>query len=69
MEVKNRFKYWRHQLQMNKKEMAIFLEINYQQYVNWENHNGEPNVGSLIKIWEKIKIRFPECNLQDLLDA
>jgi DNA-binding XRE family transcriptional regulator len=55
-------------LMFNKKEMAAFLEVNYQQYVDWENHKGEPNTDSLYKLWLKLKEKFPDMNLQDLLE-
>jgi len=66
--MKNRLKHWRHQLEFNKKEMAEFLGVNYQQYVNWENQRNQPDVTRFYNLWNKIKNRINGINMQDLID-
>lgn len=53
---------------MERDEFADFLGQAYLQYTRWENNVVQPSTIKLVEIWQKLKTKFPEINLQDLLD-
>lgn len=50
------------------KDFAEFLEVPYVSYTQWESNKTQMPLDALIKIYLKIKEKFPEKNLQDLLN-
>ena len=65
--MKNRLKEYRQKLNMTQGEMAVFLGANREQVNRWENQRLQPDIETLFKIWKKLKAKFPDINLQDLL--
>ena len=68
MSTRNRLKYWRHQHGMNQKEFAEYLMQPYHHYTRWDGNVVQPSVKKLVDMWKVIKKRFPDTNLQDLLE-
>ena len=66
--VKNKLKYWRHRCQMERKEFASFLGVGYFQYIRWENQSMQPNVESLLKLKSRLKLKFSDITLDDLIN-
>lgn len=70
--MKNRLKHWRHRFEMNQKQFAEYLGVDQNLYTKWELNKkgyGQPNVTNLHKLWQRIHERFPDCNMQDLLET
>ncbi len=65
--MENCLKSYRHRLEMNKTEFATFLEVPLSQYSRWENQRIQPNIDTLIIIRDKLRARFPNITLDDLL--
>ncbi|HWP98698.1 MAG TPA: helix-turn-helix transcriptional regulator [Syntrophomonadaceae bacterium] len=67
--VKNRLKYWRHQLLIDTQtEFAKLLGVSHQRVSLWERQEEQPTLEMLIKIWFRIKENVPTINLQDLIE-
>lgn len=67
--IKNRLKYWRHYLQIDKQtEFAEILGVTQQQLNKWENQKGQPNTETLLELWKILRNKIPGLNLQDLLE-
>lgn len=49
------------------KDFAIFLDINISQYSRYESNNVQPELPTLCKIYEKIKIKDTSIHLEDLI--
>jgi transcriptional regulator with XRE-family HTH domain len=49
-------------------EFAEFLGVSQYQLSRWENQLGQPSTENIYRIWKRLKIIFPNINLQDLLD-
>ena len=70
MEVtfKNNLLYWRQKLGYKfAKKFAKDMDIKYVSYIQWENNKTPISLESLIKIWQFIKLKYPETKLEDLL--
>ena len=67
MPVKNNLKHWRHQCQMERADFASFLQVGYFHYTRWERQVTQPNAESLLKIRDRLKERFPDIALDDLI--
>lgn len=61
--LKNNLKSWRHKYEMNQKEFAEFLGVNYSLYNRWEKQHGSPNRESLLKITQILK-----CQINDIIE-
>lgn len=69
MAVRNRLKYWRHMMLMDKQtEFAEFLGVDKGQINRWEQHRAEPNLETLYCLWLRLRTVFPDINMQDLLE-
>ncbi|MEN6349358.1 MAG: helix-turn-helix transcriptional regulator [Syntrophomonas sp.] len=69
MAVRNRLKFWRHQLLIDTQtEYASLLGVTRQQISLWENQSGQPNPETMIKIWKKLRVKLLDLNLQDLYE-
>lgn len=66
--MKNRLKHWRHKYEMERKEFAEFLEVNYFHYIKWENQKLQPSVESLQMLRNKLREKFPQLTIDDLLE-
>lgn len=67
--IRNRLKYWRHQLLIDTQtQFAEFLGVTRQQLNVWERHEGEPSLETAYKLWIKLKEKIPDMNLQDLFE-
>lgn len=67
--AKNKLNYWRHQLQINtQKEFAEWLGVTHAQLNIWERQVQQPNVDTLVRIWRRLREKYPDMDLQDLLD-
>lgn len=72
--VRNNLQYWRLQYaakigqDVNKKDMAAFYHIQYTQYFRYEANPDKyiPSGTTLFDIWQKLRILFPDINMQDL---
>lgn len=53
---------------MERDEFAKLIGISYNQYTKYENNKVQPSIDNLWDIWERLRIKFPEINLQDLLE-
>lgn len=69
MAVKNRLKQIRHRLEIDtKKEFAEILKVTPSQVSLWESQKQQPNLETLIRLWQELRIYLPDLNLQDLLE-
>lgn len=66
--MNNKLKYWRHQHEMERKEFAEYLGVSYNHYTKWESNVVQPTADKLIYLWQRIKTKYPDTNLQDLLE-
>ena len=66
--MKNRLKRFRHKLEMDQKEFAAYLGVNYSMYNRWEKQNVQPNVEKLVYLRNRLRNDFPELVIDDLLD-
>lgn len=66
--MKNRLKHWRHKFEMEREQFAEYLGVNYYQYTKWEANKVQPSLERLISLWQRIKERFPDTHLEDLLE-
>lgn len=54
---------------MERDEFAEYIGVSYNQYIKWEpNTRYQPSLKNLWNIWKKLKNKFPDINLQDLLE-
>jgi putative transcriptional regulator len=61
--MKNKLKYFRHKHEMNQKEFADYLGVNYQLYNRWEKQARQPNVDNIVKLCKKLN-----CSVEELFD-
>lgn len=67
--IRNRLKYWRHQLLFDTQtQYAEFLEFPQPRVSKWERQEEQPTTESLVIVWLKLKKRLPNINLQDLIE-
>jgi DNA-binding XRE family transcriptional regulator len=66
--MRNKLIDYRQKLNMSQAQMAAFLGVNRQQYNRWERQHVQPDIDTLVKLWEILKVPFPCMNLQDLLE-
>ena len=67
--MRNRLKYWRHQLLFDRqKDFAEWLEVSAYSLNRWEAQATQPDLSSLWKIYKRIKEKFPEIHIEDLLE-
>ena len=59
---------YRLKLNMNQTEFAKYLGIGRVAYCKIENGNRQIGLKLLIRIYLKLKERFPDLNMQDLLE-
>lgn len=65
----NRLNYWRHQLLFDhQKDFAEWLGVTQSQINLWEKQRQQPNLETLIRLWQRLRERIPDINLQDLID-
>lgn len=67
MPIKNNLKYWRHQCQMDKKEFASFLGVNYYSYIRWEKQTLQPGYDNLFTIRDALRTKFPDIKVDDII--
>lgn len=65
--MENNLLNYRQKLNMTQGQMAVLLGVHRQQYNRWEKQHVQPDVDSLWDIWERLKAKFPDMDLQDLL--
>ena len=72
MKLRNRLKYWRHQLMMNVSEYADFLEVHQSQISRWEkaNQTGKamPSAETLYRVFKKLQTHFPDIHMEELFE-
>lgn len=72
MKIRNRLKYWRHQLMMNVSEYAEFLGVHQSQVSRWEKSNetnkSKPSAETLYRIFVSLRTRFPDMHMEDLFE-
>ncbi len=67
--MKNRLKYWRHQLLIDTQtEYAKLLGVRHQQISLWEKQKQQPTLETLVKLWLILRTLRPDLNLQDLIE-
>jgi len=67
--MKNRLKYWRHQLLIDTQtEYAQLLGVRHQQISLWEKQKQQPTLETLVKLWLILRTLRPDLNLQDLIE-
>ncbi|MEW8957834.1 MAG: helix-turn-helix transcriptional regulator [Moorella sp. (in: firmicutes)] len=67
--VRNRLKYWRHQLQIDsKREFASLIGVTEWSLSRWEHQKAQPSLDTLIKIYLRLKSKLPDLHLEDLID-
>lgn len=67
--VKNRLKYWRERAGFKyKKHFAEWLGLDHRQYNRYENQRVQPDIETLLYIFGKLKMEFPDIHLEDLIE-
>ena len=66
--MKNRLKFYRHQLQMTQREFAAHINVHYAAYNRWERQHVQPSLDKLYDIWQTLKKDFPDIHIEDLLN-
>lgn len=66
--IRNKLKHWRHRCEMNQKGFAAFLGLHPSTISRYENHEVEPDTPALYKMWQKLKTKFPDLHMEDLLE-
>jgi len=65
--MENNLKHYRHRLEMDRQEFARFLGLDLSQYSRYENQRSQPSIDTLISIRDKLRERFPDLTLDDLI--
>lgn len=67
--VKNRLKWWRHELRIDSQvEFARLLGVSHYTLNRWELQQIQPGRDALVKIYLKLKPLIPDLHMEDLLE-
>ena len=61
--LKNKLKSWRHKMEMNQTEFAVYLACTVGQYNQWEHQKRQPDLDRAWQISKKLN-----CTINDLFE-